>query len=522
MTYTHSTTAAETAARFRQFLIFGCAALCLAGCSSAPLDYPRESSTVLTNTSDTALAAESHHLRQKQPDTNGFYPLHEGLDAFGARLTLIESAEKSIDAQYFLIKPDSAGLVFSAKLLEAADRGVRVRFLIDDIFTTVSDRKLIHLNEHPNVEVRIFNPISRKGIKAFNYLGNFGLLNRRMHNKSFTADYQIAVVGGRNIAEEYFQLDTSGEFIDFDMLVMGPIIGDISASFDEYWNHELAVPMHALYDRADSEKMAEVKQEVSAKMEAQRDSVYARAVHTNLVHDLRAQTIIPHIADARVIVDSPQKLEEKPTDENKIVMTELRKVFKDAEEEIIIFTPYFIPGERGIETISEITGKGVRVVVLTNSLASNNHTSVHSAYSSYRKRLLDAGVELWEARANAAEVVNADGSKELEHLTLHTKGAIVDRQRVFVGSLNLDPRSTDLDSEIGLIIDSLELGTLLAENAMNGIPNMAYRLKLDENRKIRWHATIDGQEVVETREPLTSWWRRFQAWFLKIAPEKEL
>jgi putative cardiolipin synthase len=175
-----------------------------------------------------------------------------------------------------------------------------------------------------------------------------------------------------------------------------------------------------------------------------------------------------------------------------------------------------------METINGITAKGVRVVVLTNSLASNNHTSVHSAYSSYRKRLLDAGVELWEARANAAEVVNADGSKELEHLTLHTKGAIVDRQKVFVGSLNLDPRSTDLDSEIGLIIDSLELGTLLAENAMDGIPNMAYRLKLDENRKIRWHATIDGQEVVETREPLTSWWRRFQAWFLKIAPEKEL
>ncbi|MGB5629766.1 MAG: phospholipase D family protein [Woeseiaceae bacterium] len=522
MTNTHSTTATLMTSRSGRFLHCVIGAVFLAGCTSVPLDYPREPSTALNNTSDTTLAAESHHFRQRQPDTNGFYPLHEGLDAFGARLTLIESAEKSIDAQYFLIKPDSAGLVFSAKLLEAADRGVRVRFLIDDIFTTVSDSKLIHLHEHPNVEVRIFNPISRKGIKAFNYLGNFGLLNRRMHNKSFTADYQIAVVGGRNIAEEYFQLDTSGEFIDFDMLVMGPIIGDISASFDEYWNHELAVPMHALYDRSDSEKMAEVKQEVSAKMEAQRDSVYARAVHTNLVHDLRAQTIIPHIADAKIIVDSPQKLEEKPTDENKIVMTELRKVFKDAEEEIIIFTPYYIPGERGMETINEITAKGVRVVVLTNSLASNNHTSVHSAYSSYRKRLLDAGVELWEARANAAEVVNADGSKELEHLTLHTKGAIVDRQKVFVGSLNLDPRSTDLDSEIGLIIDSLELGTLLAENAMDGIPNMAYRLKLDENRKIRWHATIDGQEVVETREPLTSWWRRFQAWFLKIAPEKEL
>ena len=522
MPNTHSAASVALTPCFRRILGFVCAALCMAGCTSVPLDYPKETSTALNNTSDTALAAESRHLRRTQPDTNGFYPLHEGLDAFGARLTLIESAEKSIDAQYFLIKPDSAGLVFSAELLEAADRGVRVRFLIDDIFTTVADPKLIYLNEHPNVEVRIFNPVSRKGIRAFNYLGNFGLLNRRMHNKSFTADYQIAVVGGRNIAEEYFQLDTSGEFIDFDMLVMGPIVNEISASFDEYWSHELAVPMHALYDHTESQKMAEAKQEIRAKMEEERDSAYARAMHTNLVHDLRAQTISPYAAGARLIVDNPQKLEEKPTDENKIVATELRKIFRDAKEEIVIFTPYFIPGERGIETLSEITGKGVRVVVLTNSLASNNHTSVHSAYASYRKRLLDAGVELWEARANAAEVINEDGTRELEHLTLHTKGAIVDRRQVFVGSLNLDPRSTDLDSEVGLIIDSPELGTRLVENAMEGVPKMAYRVKLDENRKIRWHATIDGQEVVETREPLTSWWRRFQAWLLKIAPEKQL
>ena len=523
MTDTLAKNVANFAPGFRQFPCLVYAVLFLAGCTTVPLDYPREASTALNDTSDTLLADQSRQWRgDAQLGTNGFYPLHEGLDAFGARLTLIENAEKSIDAQYFLMKPDSAGFVFTEKLLEAADRGVRVRFLIDDIFTTVDDRGLIYLNEHSNVEIRIFNPLSRKGIKAFNYLGHFGRLNRRMHNKSFTADYQIGVVGGRNIAEEYFQLDTSGEFIDFDMLVTGTIINDISASFDEYWNHELAVPMHALYDKADTEKLAEFEQHVLARMEEESKTVYGRAVHTNLVHDLNAMTISPYIAGARVIVDNPQKLEEKPTDENKIVVTELRKVFKEAEEEIIIFTPYFIPRDRGIETINEITGKGVRVVVLTNSLASNNHASVHSAYSSYRKRLLDAGVELWEARANAAEVTNADGTKELEHLTLHTKGAIIDRRRVFVGSLNLDPRSTDLDSEIGLIIDSPELGKVMAKDAMEGMPKMAYRLELDENRKIRWHATIDGQEVLETKEPLTSGWRRFQAWFLKILPEKQL
>ena len=451
-----------------------------------------------------------------------FYPLTQGMDAFGARLSLMDQAEKSIDAQYFLMKPDSAGLVFSAELLQAADRGVRVRFLLDDIFTTVDDRGLILLNEHPNIEMRIFNPIARKGIYAFNYAGHFKLANRRMHNKSFTVDNQVAVVGGRNIAEEYFQLDTTGEFIDFDMLVTGPIVKEVSAAFDRYWNHELAIPMDALYDEADAAEVADIRRQVDEMFEAERDSVYSKAIHTNLIHDLTALTLRPYAADARMIIDDPQKLLEDVSDDQKIVATEMRKELMGATDEILIFTPYFIPGKQGIETIQEITGKGVRIVVLTNSLATNNHTSVHSAYSSYRKRLLEAGVELWEARANAAEVINEDGSKSMEHLTLHTKGMIIDRRQIFVGSLNLDPRSIDINTEMGILIDSPELGQLMAENSIERIPELAYRLKLNDKGKINWHATIDGEEVVETKEPLTSGWRRFQAWFLKIAPEKQL
>ena len=213
-----------------------------------PTDFPKTTSTAFTDTDQTTAAKASSDWRNADPENNGFYPLIEGKDAFGARLLLMDRAERSIDAQYFLMKPDDAGLVFAHTMMEAADRGVRVRFLIDDIFTTVKDRALIYLNEHPNIEVRVFNPISRKGIWALNYLANFSRANRRMHNKSFTIDNQLSIVGGRNIAVEYFQLDSSGEFIDFDVIAAGPIVRDISDSFDADWNHELAVPMNAFYE----------------------------------------------------------------------------------------------------------------------------------------------------------------------------------------------------------------------------------------------------------------------------------
>ncbi len=494
----------------------------VAGCASVPTDYPKSESSALTDTGTTVAAKASIDWRKDDPERNGFYPLTQGMDAFGARLVLMDRAERSIDAQYFMMKPDDAGLVFSQKLLEAADRGVRVRFLLDDIFTTVDDNALIVLNEHPNLELRIFNPISRKGVYAINYIGHFRIANRRMHNKSFTVDNQISIVGGRNIAEEYFQLDTTEEFVDFDMLSAGPIVKDISAAFDTYWNHELAIPMEALYDEVDNDKLNQIRQAVKRNMQESGDSVYAQAIHTELMEDIFGGKIAPYLADARAIIDDPQKLLEKVSDDQKVVATEIANALGKAQKEIIIFTPYFIPGKRGIEMIQAIRAKGVRIVLITNSLATNNHTSVHSAYSSYRKRVLAAGVELWEARVNAAETTLDDGTKTLGHLTLHTKGIIIDRRYTFVGSLNLDPRSIDINTEMGVMIDSEALAGRLAESSLKKIPDMAYRLQLDDKNKITWHATIDGQQVVETKEPMTSGWRRFQAWFLKIVPEKQL
>ena len=499
------------------------AALVLAGCASAPLDYPRQESTAVADTSATFLAAESAAWMDGRTSTNGFYPLVEGLDAFGARLSLMSEAEVSIDAQYFLMKPDSAGLVFVAGLVEAADRGVRVRLLLDDVFTSVDDKSFQWLDLHPNIEVRIFNPISRKGVYTLNYLGNFSVANRRMHNKSFIADNQVAVVGGRNIAVEYFQLESEGEFLDFDMLAVGPVVHEVSTEFDLYWNDAFAVPMEAFYRDYSEQEMDDISARLQQAMADAGDGIYGAAMNTQLMIDFYAEKLRPYLAEAEVVYDDPQKLREKISDEHKALANRMRELFDESAQEVIIFTPYFIPGKDGVEYLEGLIDRGVEVIVITNSLATNNHTAVHSAYAGYRKDLLKAGVELWEARANAAKIVTDDGDEVgPEHLTLHTKGVIVDRRIFFVGSLNFDPRSIDINTEMGVLIDSEPMVSEMAVNLSDEILRIAYRLELNDKNKIEWHAVINGEEVVETKEPLTSGWRRFSAWFQKIVPESQL
>ena len=496
----------------------------LTGCVSAPLNYPKQESLALpdTDTSDTRQASNALEWVNGNKEANGFYPLTEGFDAFGARLSLMRNAEKSLDVQYFLMKPDNAGLVFAAGLLEAADRGVRVRFLLDDIFTTVDIDDLAILDTHPNIEVRLFNPIARKGIALFNYLGHFSLTNRRMHNKSFVADNRMAVVGGRNIAVEYYQLETSGEFVDFDMFSVGPIVKEVSSQFDLYWNHQLAVPLSAFYNEDDKEKIKETRVLLDQEMAKAGQSIYAEAIETPVLKKFEAGEASPFVANARLITDDPDKLLRAISDDQKIVANELRQALLDAESEIILITPYFIPRKGGLEVIRKIREKGVRITVVTNSLATNNHTPVHSAYAGYRRRLLDAGVELWEARVDAAKITLSDGESQLDKLTLHTKGILIDRSRVFVGSLNLDPRSIDINTEMGLLIESPKMGEWMTDRVRARISTMAYRVKMDEDRNLRWHAIIDGKEVIETQEPQTTLGQRFMAWLMKIAPESQL
>lgn len=496
--------------------------LLLAGCASAPFDYPRSHSEVITNTADTYLGKEVAQWTSAHPGKSGFYPLAAGIDAFGARLALIDRAERTIDAQYFLMKPDSAGRLFATKLLEAADRGVRVRLLLDDIFTTVDDDVFELINQHPNIELRLFNPIGRGGIHVVSYVGHFKRANRRMHNKSFTVDNQISIVGGRNIADEYFELLTDAEFKDFDVLAMGPVAAEIAKTFDRFWNHELSVPMQAFAGDKEFPDLATARAEADIQAIETSQQIYERALSSPLMQDLIDDKVEFFPADSNVVTDDPEKLLNRVSDDYKTLVTALAGVVYEAESEVVVITPYFIPGKDGVEFWRSITNKGVRVIVVTNSLASNNHTPVHAGYSIYRHDLIDAGVELYEVRVDSSKVPKGSDRQGYDSVTLHVKALMIDRQHTFVGSLNLDPRSIDINTEMGVLIDSADLTSGITERFLEDLPSFAYRVTENEKGKLRWTSVIDGKEVVETKEPQTSRWLRFKAFIMRILPEGQL
>ena len=408
----------------------------LAGCATVSFDEPKPYSTAITNTDDTVLGKYAAHKTALLDGQSGFYPLSQGMDALGIRLHLAESAEKSIDLQYFLMKNDTAGAVMANALLKAADRGVRVRFLLDDVFTTVPDDSFLLINKHPNIEIRIFNPVSRSGFYAFNYVSQFRQANRRMHNKSFTVDNSISIVGGRNIADEYFQLKENAVFIDFDVLAVGPIAAEVSRSFDQYWNHSRAVPIEQFIEDKKGEDLETVRADIAEELGGLYETVFKQALTSQLLQDLIADRKTLYMGPARVLADDPEKLVNPIGDAHMKLAQDLLSILDQAENEIIFISPYYVPGQGGVQLVRDLVTKGVRVVILTNSLASNNHVPVHSAYSRYRRDVIRAGAELYEMRANAARELSGDENAP-DALTLHTKAIIIDQRYLFIGSLNL-------------------------------------------------------------------------------------
>jgi len=494
----------------------------ITGCATAPIDFPKHESEALVNTADTLLGKEVAEWTERHPGKSGFYPLIAGIDALGARLALIDRAERTIDAQYFLMKPDSAGRLFVMKLLEAADRGVRVRLLLDDIFTTVKDDVFVVLNQHPNIELRLFNPIGRDGVYHLNYLGHFKLANRRMHNKSFTVDNQVSIVGGRNIADEYFELLTDAEFVDFDMLAVGPVAAEVSDTFDRFWNHKLSVPMEAYETNKKLPDLETARANVDRESIEASQSIYGRALNSLLMHNITEDRVDLFPAYSKVVTDDPDKLLNKVSSEHKILVTALVESVDQAVSEVVVITPYFIPGKNGVEFWRNITNKGVRVIIITNSLATNNHVPVHSAYARYRHDMIAAGVELYEVRLDASKAPADDTKTAYDALTLHTKLALIDRRHTLVGSLNLDPRSIDINTEFGVFVDNADLAGGITDRVLERLPSFSYRVTENEKGKLRWTAVIDGQQLVEKNEPQASGWLRFKAWLFRIVPEKQL
>lgn len=490
----------------------------VSGCASVPFDYPKNPRSVTRISDQTTLGAEGLEWIDQHGDASGFIALPGGNDALGVRLKLIEAAEESIDAQYFLIKPDQAGKLFVGSLLRAADRGVRVRFLIDDIFTPSIDSGLSVLNSHPNIEVRLFNPMTRQSFKYWSMLVDFRRANRRMHNKSFTVDDALVVFGGRNIAEEYFEIQPDVEFLDLDVLGIGKVAGDVADTFDLFWNDSHAVPMEAFavpVDPAELDRWRGVMEDI---VSGATESIYTKALGSQLLQDIMDDRIRPYVAEAQVISDSPEKLQQKAGDqEYQALVNELAQRASKARSELLIITPYYVPRKSGAAFLESLLAKGVRVVIVTNSLASTNHLAVHSGYARYRKQLIRAGAEIYEMRVDALTRNEAVDQKP-DKLTLHTKAVVIDRHTLFIGSLNLDPRSIDINTEMGVFVDSNDIAGDLAERVVKVLPAVAYRVALDEEDQLRWIYDHGAEHEVYEKEPQTSFWQRFKVGFFRILP----
>ncbi len=494
----------------------------LSACASTRFDIVQEPSFAIPASDGTRLGRHTMEQSRARSDReSAFFPLTGGSDSLGARLRLIDAAEESIDLQYFLMKDDIVGALISAKLLEAADRGVRVRFLLDDIFSSVKDVDLFVLNEHENIEVRLFNPIARRGFRLLNFAWDFARANRRMHNKSFTVDGSFTIVGGRNIAAEYFSLNDKTEFFDIDVLAAGPIAAEVAASFDYFWNFPKALGIHHLRDKPSQDQMQKARDAIGNVLSSQGADIYREAINSEILLQLINDEVGDVTAEAELISENPQKLKLPAEDDSLRLIKALGEFMQNAEEEVLIISPYLIPTEGGMALFQSILDRGTRIKLVTNSLASTNQVAVHAHYEGYRQGMLAMGAELYETRADAFQSVGLSDS-ERQRSTLHAKMIIIDRRYVFIGSLNLDPRSVAINTELGIMIDSPELAETMLTDIEGNFERVVYRLELEPDGTLFWRGMDQGEAVGYTSDPQASWWRRFSTNFFKLLPEGQL
>ncbi len=496
------------------------------GCAGLPQGFDRPDSHTLRNTEVTLLSENYAPLIAEHQGQSGLLPLPDGMDSLAARAALAGLAEKSIDAQYYLLHNDLTGHLFIHELIRAADRGVRVRLLVDDMGLWGRTKGAATLSTHPNIAVRLFNPFSRGGSRLAQMVYRFGSVTRRMHNKTFIVDNQAAILGGRNIGNEYFEADPDIEFGDMDVLTIGPVVDEVSVSFDKYWNSELAYPAGVLKERGmKPSRLESHRRELEAFMQEQKDTDYVLALkQSRLVAQIKENRIPFFWGKAIAVYDEPEKISAARDRTDIHLSSRLLPHFGNVREELIIFSPYFVPGEQGVAYLSALCKSGVRVRILTNSLASTDVGIVHAGYSRYRKDLLRAGIELYELdrKLSRKEKKVKKGKYGASKASLHTKSFVLDRKKVFIGSLNLDPRSIVENTEIGVILDSSEIGEDMGQWFDNNVERIAFSLKLRENKdapdQIRWYRRTDGGDTVYIRDPRTSFFRRLSIEFLGLLP----
>jgi putative cardiolipin synthase len=515
----------------------------LAGCATLPpgSDAPKTVSSALAHPEETKLGKQLEATIQANRGNSGFRMLSVGVDGFLTRVQMANAAERTLDLQYYIFRADETGKLLTEAILRAADRNVRVRVLIDDADKVDGDEQLVTLDAHPRIEIRIFNPFAYRGNeklpRSVEFLFDAARLDYRMHNKLFVVDNAIAVVGGRNIGDQYFQIDPQSQFGDEDVFAAGPIVKDLSATFDDFWNSANAIPARAL---------APAKASPSA-LEGYRKTLreHQRTVKTGGIdYASRIATGEPLggmisgrsplvWAHAQVVYDSPDKRRvEMTAPPNTAIQLPVADAASAVQSELLIVTPYFIPGNAGMQLLTNLRQRNVRVRVLTNSLESTPELVAHSGYMHYRIPVLEKGVELYEVRSLLG---NAKGSGQTSRMTqygnyaLHAKLFVFDRRRLYIGSMNFDQRSMRLNTEVGLIIDSPELARQTAtrfESMVQPANSYAVALRSENNGgppHLVWRTREGAQPVEYDKEPARNDEQRTDARMLSLLPlDKEL
>nr|WP_298412710.1 phospholipase D family protein [uncultured Halomonas sp.] len=494
----------------------------LGGCSSLPSleDRSHTSALPLAEATETQLGQAASERTAQHPGVSGLYLLDDPRIAFAARALLAQAAERTLDVQYYIWEDDLTGTLLIQALFDAARRNVRVRLLLDDLGNSLSDNLLAALSEHPNIEVRLFNPFKHRNFKYLGFVTDFSRTNRRMHNKSFTVDNQATIVGGRNIGDEYFGATDGALFSDLDVLAIGPVVQEVSEDFDHYWASGSAYPVDRLLPAASSgtlddlsSRTAHIKQQPAARK-------YIEALEENRTVTLLLSGELDLVwAPTKLLSDDPAKgLGEAPRKNH--LIDQISGIIRDSERSLDIVSGYFVPTRRGTQLLTDLADRGVKVNVLTNSLAATDVAMVHAGYAKWRKPLLKAGVSLFEMQSS---VKNAPPSASpapfsSSSSSLHAKTFALDGETLFIGSFNFDPRSATFNTELGFLIEDPSVAQALNRTFEEKIPARAYQVKLDDEGDLYWLSRVDSQTRRYDTEPDTSWWKRQSVKFFALLP----
>ncbi|MDW4551744.1 phospholipase D family protein [Defluviimonas sp. D31] len=500
--------------------LFAVMALFLASCATGPGDYTKTVTRSLENTEGTFLARAVARAGDPRDGRTGVKLVADGPEALELRLAIAEKAERTIDAQYYLLHNDEAGHLFAWSLVKAAERGVRVRLLIDDMDVAQYDAMSAALDKHPNIEIRLFNPFKRGFGKNVASLFEFNRVTRRMHNKSMTGDAVLSLVGGRNIGNEYFAAEEDSNYNDLDVLVAGPVAGQVSRTFDDYWNSTYAVPVSvAVQDRRNDLTLEEAMTRLSSLANAAEKSSFGSSLTKDARKRIGSSRLDLTWVPAKLIADPPEKAAGEAEAET-LVAGQLLPYLDRARSSLYVSSAYFVPRQRGVDYLSALSARGVDVHILTNSVDSTDVLPVYGKYARSREDLLSAGVSLYELRADAERQDRERLGLGLSQSSLHTKAFILDESYLFVGSFNWDPRSVWLNNEMGILIESPVLAREWLPFFKRHLRKNAFKLQLDETGGIDWLTYLedDGVSVLYRDEPTSSGWRLFKSRVYGVLP----